>query len=61
MTEIDLSDESDTERMHRLLDEFYRDTGFLAEEDTLDVGLLILICLAFMIPLITCAAVVMFT
>ena len=34
MTEIDLSDESDTERMHRLLDEFYRDTGFLAEEDT---------------------------
>ena len=29
-----MSDESDTEKMHRLLDEFYRDTGFLAEEDT---------------------------
>lgn len=29
-----MSDESDTERMHGLLDEFYRDTGFLAEEDT---------------------------
>ena len=25
---------SDTVNMHMLLDEFYRDTGFLAEEDT---------------------------
>ena len=29
-----MNGESDTEKMHRLLDEFYRDTGFLAEEDT---------------------------
>ena len=29
-----MSDESDTEKMHRLIEEFYRETGFLAEEDT---------------------------
>lgn len=56
-----MNGENDMDKMYRWMDMSCKETGFLAEEGAPDVGLLILICLAFMIPIVTFAAVVMFT